>query len=56
MEMKNEDMIRDFDESSTNLLRTYPGFLWSFYSKLLNEGFTADQATELTIAYMGKIG
>lgn len=48
MNGENEKTIQDFDENSTMILRMLPGFLWSFYKALVDEGFTADQALELT--------
>ena len=47
-----EDHIRDFDESSTEILRTIPGFLWSFHKELENQGFSGNQALELTKEYL----
>ena len=52
--MNNEvDLVRGFDESTTMILRTIPGFLWSFYSSLIKEGFTPDQSMELTVQELG---
>ena len=53
--MNNEhaETIRDFDEISTMILGTIPGFLWSFYSSLITEGFTPDQAMALTEQELG---
>lgn len=48
----NEDDIRAFDESATALVRTLPGFLWSFYTALCEEGFTESQALLLTAEYL----
>ncbi len=47
-----EDDIRVFDENSTMLLRTMPGFLWSFYKELEIQGFSSNQALELTKEYL----
>ena len=47
-----EDEIREFDEGVTGLLRTMPGFLWSFYESLENQGFSSGQALELTKEYL----
>ena len=47
-----EDDIRKFDEGTTELLRTIPGFLWSFYKGLESEGFSPTQALELTKEYL----
>ncbi|MHA2279929.1 MAG: hypothetical protein ACXAC5_03510 [Promethearchaeota archaeon] len=51
----DEDLIRGFDEAGTALVRTMPGFLWSFYSALMKEGFTPEQALELTKCYLDKM-
>ena len=53
--MNNEEAesVRDFDESSTIVLGTIPGFLWSFYRALITEGFTPDQAMMLTVQELG---
>lgn len=50
----NGDQLRLFDEAATDLLRTVPGFLRSFFVKLVEEGFKEEQAMELTKEYMKK--
>ena len=44
----NEDDIRQFDEGTTEIVRTIPGFLWAFYEALEKEGFSKVQALDLT--------
>ncbi len=51
----DEDAIREFDEATTALVRTMPGFLWSFYAALMQEGFTPVQSLELTKEYLAKL-
>ncbi len=48
----NENDIRKFDEDTTIILRTMPGFLWGFYKTLEDEGFSSVQALELTKEYL----
>jgi hypothetical protein len=50
-----EDEIRGFDECSTALLRTIPGFLWSFYEELKTQGFSEDQSLTLTKEYLSTL-
>jgi len=50
-----EDELRSFDENVTDVMRTIPGFLWSFHSLLCKEGFTESQALELTKEYLKSI-
>jgi hypothetical protein len=46
----------NFDEASTYLLDTMPGFLYSFYAKLIKEGFNPIQALELTKEQLKVLG
>jgi len=45
----DEKDIHNIDEASTELTRIWPQYLWSYYSALLKEGFTIDQAMTLTV-------
>lgn len=44
--------VNAWDEATTSLLRTIPGFLWSFFKSLVDEGFTREEALNLTTTYL----
>ena len=51
----NEKDISEFDQAATDMLRTFPGMLFSYYKQLMEEGFTEHQAFDLTRDYQGAL-
>ncbi len=47
-EQKWKDPLASFDQSLELLIRSFPAALFSFYSKLKDEGFSEHQAFDLT--------
>jgi len=44
-------IISDFDQASELVLRTFPSMLKSYYDSLVKEGFSKEQAMDLTRDY-----
>ena len=48
--MKEQDVAK-LDQLTTDICRTYPNMLFSFYKSLESEGFSENQAFQLTLKW-----
>ena len=50
--MLDPKMIAEFDQSLEGFIETFPRLLWNFYKATLSQGFSEQQAMELTKAWL----